>query len=480
MMELHDKRVLVVGLGKSGASSARATARLGAAVHVVDHSETPPRAELAGELRAAGVEVSLGVEGPPGLERYDLVVTSPGVPDRAPVLAAARAAGLRVISELELGYRLLEPDRMVAVTGTNGKTTTTRIIGEMLEAGGVRAVTCGNIGDPLVGLYGEPGEGGVPVVEVSSFQLSNIEEFRSPVSVALNIAPDHFDWHEDFAEYREAKMRLVENSMPGDLLVYNAEDAWCREMTGRNSGRNWGFALRKVEGAVAWKEGGWLLTGAPLEEGRLLPVRELKLTGAHNLQNVMAGALAAMECGVSRSAVREAAAAFAGLEHRVEYVSTVGGVRFYNDSKATNPHAALHALRSFEEPLVAVMGGRNKGLDFDDVASELRVRMGDGRVRGVVLLGESAREIMSAIEHECAGTARGRVVTALTLGESVEKAYALSGGDGVVLFTPACASFDMFRDYRERGDAFKRAVRKLEGDRAGDAGRPEGGQGGGA
>ncbi len=475
MMQLGGKRLLVVGLGLSGAASARVAAGLGASVDLVDRSEKPLRGELAEELRAAGVKISLGVEAPPSLERYDLVVASPGVPDRAPVLAAARAAGLRVISELELGYRLLEADRMVAVTGTNGKTTTTRLIGNMLEAGGVPAVTCGNIGNPLVGLYGRLEPGQVPVVEVSSFQLQNIEDFSAEVSVALNIAPDHFDWHADFDEYREAKMRLVENSRAGDLLVYNADDIWCREMSSRTRGRAWGFSLGRAPGAAAWTEEGWIVTGPPLEEARLMPVAELKLAGIHNVQNVMAGALAALECGVGRGTVREAAAAFSGLEHRMEYAGTVEGVRFYNDSKATNPHAALHALISFEGPAVAIMGGRNKGLDFSEVARELCARLSDGRVRGVVLVGESAMEMLRAVEGLCGPSARGRVLTAPSLDESVARAHGLSGGEGVIIFTPACASFDMFADYKERGRAFKESVRRFELERSG-GGAPGGGQ----
>lgn len=475
MMQLRKKRVLVVGLGRSGAAAARAAAGLGAFVQLVDRSRTPLEAGLAEELRSAGVKLHLGVEKPPGMGEYDLVVTSPGVPNNAPVLAAARSAGLSLISELELGYELLNPDRMVAVTGTNGKTTTTRLIAGMLEAGGVQATTCGNIGNPLTGLYGRLEEGVVPVVEVSSFQLSNIEEFRATVSVVLNIAPDHFDWHSDFDDYREAKMRLVENARPEDLLVYNSEDIWCREMSTRTRGRSWGFALRKTPEAVIWLESGWLVTGPPLEEGRLMPVRDMKLDGIHNVQNTMASALAALGSGVDRGAVREGAAAFTGLEHRMEYVDTVGGVRFFNDSKATNPHAALHALLSFDEPCVAVMGGRNKGLDFTDLTAELCARMDDGRVRGVVLVGESALPMMRALERECRASARHRVVTAQTLDESVKAAYEMSGGVGVVLFTPACASFDMFSDYKERGRAFKESVRDLLLQLAKGPGRTEGG-----
>lgn len=469
MIDLRGKRLLVVGLGMSGAEAARVAAGLGAAVRVVDSSSAPAKLGMVDQLESAGVEVDLGVDVPGDMEGYDLLVASPGVPDAAPVLAAARGARLKVMSELELGYQLLEGCTMVAVTGTNGKTTTTRLLGDVLSTGGRQAVTCGNIGNPLVGLFGKVEQGEVLVIEVSSFQLQNIERFHARVSVALNIAPDHFDWHRDFDEYRAAKMRLVENMQPDEYLVYNLDDEHCRQMALRARGTTLGFAAARKPDSAVWVEGGWITAGQPLAAVKVLPLAELKVSGEHNVENVMAAAAAALALGVEPEGIREAVSDFEGLEHRVEFVTKVSDVSFFNDSKATNPHAALHAIRSFDQPLVAIMGGRNKGLDFSDVAFEVCRRLRDGRVRGLVLVGECADEIRETIERACRGEANGHLLMASDLDDSVEKAFRLAGGTGVVLFTPACASFDMFADYKDRGRIFKESVARLK----------EGGSGGG-
>jgi UDP-N-acetylmuramoylalanine--D-glutamate ligase len=418
---------------------------------------------LVPELESNGIVINLGVPVPDDFGSYDLLVASPGVPDRAPVLQEARRAGLRVMSELEFGYRLLEKNTMVAVTGTNGKTTTTKLVGEILAAGGQRAITCGNIGNPLTDVYGEAGPEDVLVVEVSSFQLQNIEEFRAKVGVVLNMAPDHFDWHRDFQEYRDAKMRLVENMLPDDYLVFNLEDESCRMTASGARGIPLGFGAVKRPGSALWLEEGWVISGPPLEAGRVLRVDELRIAGAHNIENVMAALAASLALGGDPATVGKAATRFEGLEHRMEFVTRVDAVSFYNDSKATNPHAALHAIRSFEQPTVAIMGGRNKGLDFDELAAEVCARIRDGRMRGLVLMGESAPEIQESVERACKRDSNGHLLTALDLYDCVQKAFALASGEGVVLFTPACASFDMFADYEDRGQAFKDSVARLKG-----------------
>ncbi len=458
MIELEGKKVLVIGLGESGAAAALVAAQRGASVKVVDKSVSPLKVTALAALKEAGVEIGLGIEVPDDLNAYDLMVASPGVPDRAPVIVAARQAGVKVMSELELGYRLLEGRTMVAVTGTNGKTTTTRLIGEMLKDGEHGAITCGNIGNPLVGVYGEAGPSDILVIEVSSFQLRNIDEFHARVSVALNVAPDHFDWHRDFSDYRDAKMRLVENMLHHEFLVYNVEDETCLEMALRSRGITLGFAFSKRAESAVWIEEGWIVCGPPLALERIMPVTEIRLAGEHNLQNVMAATATALALGREPEGIRDAVARFEGLEHRMEYVAEVGGVSFYNDSKATNPHATLCSIRAFEQPMVAIMGGRNKGLDFSEVADEVCRRIRDGRMRGLVLVGESSAEIKEAVERVCKRDANGHIILASNLQDSVEKAYSLAEGEGVVVLTPACASFDMFADYKDRGSVFKKSV----------------------
>ena len=461
MIPLEGKGVLVVGLAESGSAAAAVLARLGSRVVVVDRSQAPSRADARFDLEKMGVQVRLGVEVPHDIDGFDLLVASPGVPDRSPVLVAARKAGVEVISELELGYNLIQ-NTMVAVTGTNGKTTTTRLLTAILDSSRRHAFECGNIGTPLVSLYGRLNSDDVLVVEVSSFQLANIRDFRAKVSVCLNLAPDHFDWHEDIGDYRSAKMKLIENAVDSDFLIYNQEDEFCREMAGAARAVTAGFSASRTDSSL-YIESGWIRSKYPLPEARVLEIKQVQIRGRHNLENVMAAVGAALALGTDPEKIRGAVASFRGLEHRLEYVDTVRGVSFYNDSKATNPHASLNALRAFDEPLVVILGGRNKGLEFHELAEELAARGRDGQLRGIVLFGESAREIEGALDGACRGGVEAQVLS--NLEEALSTAFHMAGGEGSVLFSPGCASFDMFLDYAERGRAFKRLVSELKGSR---------------
>lgn len=465
MMELAGRNILVVGLGASGCEAAAVAGRLGASVVAVDRSRTPSRMDRVGVLESLGVEVRLGVSVPGDLSRFELVVASPGVPDSSEVLTEARRKDVRVWSELELGYRLLG-NKMVAVTGTNGKTTTTELVGSLLDKQGRRAVTCGNIGNPLVGLYGKVQPEDILVVEASSFQLQNIEEFKARVGIVLNVSPDHFDWHSDFDEYRSAKMRLVENQGERDFLIYNADDEFCLEMARRCPGVTAGFTTMQNSARGLWLDGGWIMAGEPFLKERVLPVEEINLKGVHNIENVMASCGAALAMGEDSSYIRNRVRRFKSLEHRMEFVREVEGVSFYNDSKATNPHATLQALRSFDEPTVLIMGGRNKGLSFDDLMAEVAGRFEDGGLEALVLIGESAEELRRTLDAANPEVTGARVLKAGSMQDAVQKAFSISSGSGVVLLSPACASFDMFFDYEDRGRAFKECVSGLEGSEA--------------
>ncbi|MFH1149629.1 MAG: UDP-N-acetylmuramoyl-L-alanine--D-glutamate ligase [Actinomycetota bacterium] len=462
MIELEGKRVLVVGLATSGYEAAVGASEMGARTVVIDSSTGPARLDGAAGLQERGIEVRLGVAVPDDIGDFDLVVTSPGVPAASGVLQAAASAGVPVISELELGFRLLESNTMVAVTGTNGKTTTTNLVAAILTEAGLGAATCGNIGTPITGLRGSVADDTVLVAEVSSFQLAYIQEFRAAVSIVLNMAPDHLDWHRDLSDYQAAKMRLVENMRPDDWLVYNGDDEFCARMAASAGGRLLPFSSRGRLTEGVFIDGG-TLEAAGRFAARIMDMDEITLPGVHNLENVMAAAGAALILGVAPPMIRDAVRGFEGLEHRTEFVDEVAGVSFYNDSKATNPHAALSALKAFEGPLVPILGGRNKGLEFAGLAAELCRGMSSGRVRGLVLVGESAPEIGRAVSVTCPDR-RAPVETAGGLQEAVRAAHRLARGEGVVVYTPACASFDMFTDYKQRGLAFKDAVRRFKGE----------------
>jgi UDP-N-acetylmuramoylalanine--D-glutamate ligase len=425
-------RALVVGLGRSGRAAAALLARRGWDVVAVDAGEVS-----APELSAAGVEVRAPWDAPvPGV---DLVVKSPGVPGEVAPVAAARAAGVPVWSEIELAGREL-PNPLVGVTGTNGKTTTTELTAHLLRAGGLAATACGNQGTPLAGLVDASDPGAWLVVECSSFQLEDVHRFRPRAAALLNLAPDHLDRHASLAGYRDAKLRLFSSQEEGDLAILPPG----LEATGAAPAR------RTYDGppgpdAVAWAEGGLHLAGI----GRVIGWDEVALRGRHNRENAMAAAALAAHAGLGPSALARGLATFRPVPHRLEPVGAAAGVAFVNDSKATNPDAAIAALDAYPRGVHLIAGGRGKGTSFAPLAAAAR----EAVVRAY-LVGEAGPEIGAAlagagVASEEAGTVEAAVAAAA--------ARALPGE--TVLLAPACASFDQFSGYEERGEAFRAAAR---------------------
>lgn len=456
-----DVKVLVIGLGLSGIAAARALLKRGAQLVAIDRTDSEDVRARADEIIKAGGTALTGVEKPESMKDFDLVVVSPGVPPNAPALVSARLEGLKIISELELGWKI-NTNRVIAVTGTNGKTTTTKLISEILSTKERSAIACGNIGTPLCELDGKISERDLLVVESSSFQLENIEDFRPCVAVVLNIAPDHFDWHSDFREYFNAKARIIENQESEDYVIYNAQDEYCVDLASRARSRKVPFGLHSTKRQGIWCEEGWVFAGKPLfKRKRIMPLGEIPLPGVHGVLNTMAAIGAALALGENPSNIRKKISLFKGLEHRMEYVMSIGEVVFYNDSKATNPHATIHALRSFDAPMVVILGGRNKGLDFKEISREIARVNENGLLAGVVLLGECASEIEEAIREESVKSKPVWMTHAKDLQEAVlkslKKAFEVKG-KAVVLFSPAAASFDMFDDYKDRGLKFKEIV----------------------
>ncbi|MBC7248182.1 MAG: UDP-N-acetylmuramoyl-L-alanine--D-glutamate ligase [Actinobacteria bacterium] len=452
--------VLVVGLGVSGRAASDRLLREGKKVRINDVSTGDEVREAARQYAARGAEVVLGHHRPEVLEGVDLVVVSPGVRGRSTLLLEAEARGIPVWSEIELACRFARGP-LIAVTGTNGKTTTVSMIERILDHAGMAAMAAGNIGHPLIAAVEEAGPGDPLVVEVSSFQLYYTRTFRPTVSVLLNIAEDHFDWHADLAEYTAAKSRIWMNQGPEDSLVCNRDDPLCLRAVQGAAAEILYFSKEDMGEAGVFLRRGTLYWRAPrrgAEGGEALPfmrAEELPLPGAHNLENAMAAVAAAAALGVSPRAAGEALRLFTGLPHRLQMVGEIGGVRFYDDSKATNPHAATRALGAFRQPLLLILGGRNKGLPFDQLARLLEERSRAGGLRMVYAIGEAAQEI--------AETLRG-VGPSLPLrqAERLEDVFSdlprrAKPGD-VVLFSPACASFDRYRDYRERGRHFQELV----------------------
>jgi UDP-N-acetylmuramoylalanine--D-glutamate ligase len=447
---LPGRRPLVVGAARSGVAAARLLRRHGLPVRLADaRFDAAPNGVEATEARSAGVADEVTGDGPEALEGRDFVVWSPGIAATHPLAAAARDRGLPLLSELELGY-LAAHAPFVCVTGTNGKSTTTDLIGALLRAAGREVEVCGNIGRALCEVAESVAPTGLLVVEVSSFQLEMVDRLKPFVAAWLNLTPDHLDRHGDLETYAGLKQRLFARQDENDWAAWNAEDPIV--MARRTGGGTWlEFALDRPVEQGADAAGGELQLAWRGGRERLMPVSELRLRGAHNRANVVAALAAVLPLEIAPEVLRGVLRAYGGLEHRLEPAGTVDGVEFVNDSKATNIASLEVALRSFESPVVLVAGGRDKGQDFRPLAAVVR--------RGVahlVLIGEGTERIAAAWPDV-------PVTRAGSLAEAVEVAFARAraGSVAAVLFSPGCASFDMFQDFEDRGRRFKAEVARL-------------------
>jgi len=446
---VHNKTVAVVGLGKSGVAAAKLLSVRGAQVVVADDKAPEKLGEYLSGLKGLPVSLILGGVPPETLTHCDLVVVSPGVPFNHPALAAARAKGIQVISEIELASAYC-PAKIMAVTGTNGKTTTTALAASLVTAGGHRGLACGNIGRPFTEAVFELSAEDWAVVEVSSFQLETIVKFRPQVGALLNITPDHLYRHGSMQAYVEAKARLFENQGPEDAAILNVKDKYTPLLTTLVKSKVHLFGFPQ-EGRALDKPGCFVV-GDHLElfGRKLLPVSALRIPGPHNMENACAAALAASLAGVPDGPLAEALAAFEAVEHRLEDAGTVEGVRFINDSKGTNVDSVEKALQSFPRPIVLILGGRDKAGDFTLLAPLVREK-----VTRIVALGECKAKVAAQLSDAAP------VVEAQTLEEAVLGAFAASEKGGTVLLSPGCASFDMFKDYGDRGRQFKALVNTL-------------------
>jgi UDP-N-acetylmuramoylalanine--D-glutamate ligase len=452
-MELNGKHVLVVGLGKSGVASALFLKAHGARVTV---SDTKSGDELRNEIPVLldhGITVETGGHGERTFRGQDLIVVSPGVPVDAPPLVQARGLGAKVIGEIELAAQFL-PGPIIAITGSNGKTTTTTLIGEIMAGAGFPTLVGGNIGTPAISLVERAERGTAFVLEVSSFQLETIQTFRPKIAVVLNVTPDHLDRHRTFDTYVDAKAHIFENQDARDFAVLNADDATCVAMAARTKAQVFWFSRQKEVEQGAWVREGKIVFRRGDAQREILQVSEIPLKGAHNLENVLAAVCASVLGGCSPEEVQKVVQGFKAVEHRLEFVATINGVDYYNDSKATNVDATIKALESFPANIHLILGGKDKGSDYTVLNDLLRKR-----VKRVYTIGAAAAKIESQIVSSKDGGPE--VIHSQTLENAIRSANAAARPGDIVLLAPACASFDQFKSYEHRGQVFKEIVKTL-------------------
>jgi UDP-N-acetylmuramoylalanine--D-glutamate ligase len=448
-IDLAGKRVLVVGLARTGVVTALFSAGYGATVTATDERPETDLQETAAKLRAAGVTLEFGGHRAESFLEQDLIVVSPGVPAKLPELELARARGTPVWSEIELAWRFLR-GKLIAITGSNGKTTTTSLVAHILQTAGIPTLIGGNIGTPLLALVENSMDTTVTVAEISSFQLETIEKFRAEIGLLLNLTPDHLDRHASFDEYALAKMRMFENQLERDIAILNADDPEITKRMPTKPHIFW-FSRKKRVAAGAFLRDEQIFFRNEGSEVALGRRDEISLRGEHNVENALAACAAAYLAGADPAAIASGIKTFKGVEHRLEFVAEVSGVQFYNDSKATNVDAAVKAIEAFPGPLIVILGGKDKGSPYTPLRELLRER-----ARMAILIGAAADKIAEdlgdAVPLESGGT----------LDRAVHLAMQNAHPGDTVLLAPSCSSFDQFENYEHRGRTFKDLVASLE------------------
>src|SRR6266849_5669147 len=448
-IELRGRRVLVVGLARTGVATALFCAARGAVVTATDtREESEIGAEIA-KLREAGVTVELGGHLEKTFLAQDLIIPSPGVPADAPLLQSARAKGIIIWSEIELGYRFLK-GKLIGITGSNGKTTTTSLVEHILKTAGFSTILAGNIGTPMIARVEQTSDDTIAVVELSSFQLELIETFRPNISVFLNLTPDHLDRHHTLEAYGRAKARIFENQTEADSAILNADDPATTPLAPARPHLYW-FSRKQRVAQGAFVRGNEIVFRHDGEDEAVLKMQDIPLAGTHNVENVLAAVVATRLAGAEPAAITKGVRSFAGVEHRLEFVAEIGGVRYYNDSKATNVDATLKALDAFPGRILILLGGKDKGSDYTLLQRPLREK-----AILALVIGLAAEKIEKQITGSVA------IERASTVERAVEIASHAARPADVVLLAPACASFDQFQNYEHRGRIFKELVHRLE------------------
>ncbi len=447
-MDLKGKKILVVGFGRTGEALCRFLLKHGAKATVSEKKRPEEMAKKISFWRDKGVTVEAGQHRQKTFLAADLIVLSPGVP-WLPELEPAKTHGIKIISEIDLAYGFLK-GKIVGITGSNGKSTTAALTYKILKDGGLKAYLAGNIGTPLIHFADQSRPNHIFVTELSSFQLKHSKKFRASISVLLNITPDHLDWHPSFTDYCESKMKLLVSQRKGDSAILNRDDPLVWSLREERKFHVYGFSRRYKIKRGCFVRGDWVVLSDRKEE-KLMRTSEIPLLGIHNQENIMASVLVGHVLGVPLSRMRHSIKHFKGLEHRLEKVLTLKKVDFYNDSKATNVDATLKSIQSFNRKLILILGGRDKGGDFEKLRKSIKEK-----VKEVILLGEAREKIQRALNS----TVPMKIASSMK--EAVRLGFSEARPGEAVLLAPACTSFDMFKNFEHRGRAFKKEVLNLK------------------
>lgn len=450
-MELKEMKILIMGLGVTGESAAKTLKGKTAGLFVF---EDKPMEAVIAELSSKNLQYLEAREGEPEkiLDGIDLIVKSPGIPPSHTLLLEANRKCIPVYSDIELAYRLYPNRVIVAITGTNGKTTSSILAGEIFSEAGFRTKVVGNIGVGILQGMSDSAEGDVFVVEASSFQLENTEGFKPRAAAITNITPDHLDWHGGLEQYINAKYKIFHNQDSGDYLVLNYEDPVLRQLEGGLKPRTIWFSSKHKLNSGVWTEDGWIKARVGEYVENILPTSEIGIPGVHNVENILTVVALSLGLGVDKTVIRRVVKSFSGVAHRIEQVGSIKGAKYFNDSKGTNPDSSIKALNALDSPIILIAGGYDKGSDFEEL---LKAYASKGKA--LILLGETSNKLAAAAsELEIAP-----VFLASDMESAVSKAYELSEEGDNILLSPACASWDMYKNYEERGDHFRELVRKL-------------------
>lgn len=447
---IRGKKVSIFGMARSGMALAKVLQELGASVFLTEKKNEESLLSQISELKSSGIDFELGGHTEKALEHKDYLVISPGVPSDLPILLQAENRGIPIFSEIEVAYWLSEA-LLIGITGSNGKTTTTTLVGEILKEDGREVKVAGNIGVPFSSVVQEVSRKGIIVLEISSFQLEKIEEFKPKVSVILNVTPDHLDRYPDMKRYTDAKLRIFENQTEEDFVILNWDDPVTSNLAPLSRAKSLFFSTKSELKVGSYVKNGNLVFQLNGKAEEIIPVEEIGIRGPHNLSNAAAACAICAPLGVKKDSMEKALRSFKGVEHRLEDVAMVDGIRFVNDSKATNVDSVFYALQSIKEPIFLIAGGKDKGGDFTILRELVK-----SKVKGLILLGQAKEKIEEAL----GGLVPTYIVESMR--EAVELGFKKADKGDCVLLSPACASYDMFQDYEHRGRVFKEAVLNLK------------------